>query len=580
MKLKFFIAVLLVSVAAFIAVSQSKNEAFAPAEDFPREALVYVEISDLPAFIRLWNDSKFKEKYLASSNFTELKRRHLGLKLESRWEEFNEACGFAIDSETVSGLAQNKAAIALYDIGKLEFVFIAPVSDEIFAASRFVQNQANFEAETLADGSVIYRKSLEADRGQQKRELIFTHAKGRFILATSEKLLAQTLNNIGGGKALKNRLIDEPAFKALSEKTAPQIATVWVNQAALNKDYYFKRYWLMSEIESLKNIRAGIFDFSTEDGKLIERRKFLLSQTPNPAVIKSTESLAYLPENIPFYRLQAADNQTVDDAIRKTIFEARKDSTSDEESDSQYYPSYDFNDFSRSVDYDRLSADFDETIDETADEEETAETSETVTDFSKFLQSAKPQAVLTFTEPRLLPAPLFVEFRRAAIFNLASPGAFNREAFESAIEKTIAAQVLISAPNAKLKWETKSENETSWRELKLPMLGWEISYATRGDELILTNAASFLREIAATVKPPENETSGIRLTELTVLNLARKDEAYTQIFDEFARKNAAETFFTGNIESLLDSISEVGKIEIKKHYSRGFLEEEITLILK
>ncbi|HEX8734026.1 MAG TPA: hypothetical protein VF721_01800 [Pyrinomonadaceae bacterium] len=577
MKLKIFIAVLLVSLAAFITVSQIKTSAFAPAGDFPREALVYVQISDLPALLRLWNESKFKEKYLASDNFNDFKVRHLGLKLASRWEEFSAACGFPVDLETVSGLAQNKAAIALYDIGKIEFVFIAPVSDEIFAASGFAQNQANFEEETLGDGTIIYRKSVEADRGRQKQELIFTNVKGRFILATSEKLLALTLNNING-KASKNRLIDEPSFKALTEKSAAQTATVWVNQAALNKDYYFKRYWLMSDVKSLENIRAGIFDFSMEEGTLVERRKFLLNQPLNPATIKSVESLSHLPENAAFYRFQAANNQTLDAALRQTIFERRAESTGDESVDD-YYPSYDNHDYSRGVDYRSLNEDFDETIDE-ADEEETAGTSATIEDFSKFLQSGKPQTVLTFTEPKLLPAPLFVEFRRAAIFNLAAPDNFKRVAFESAIEKHVGARVLIAAPNAHLKWETKSENDITWRELKLPMLGWEISYAARGDDLILTNSSDFLREIATAENPTKIEASDSRLTEMTVLNLRRKDDAYTQIFAEFAGRNAADKFFTGNVESLLDSISGVGKIEIKKYYSRGFPEEEITMILK
>jgi hypothetical protein len=577
MRLKVFVAILVVSLAAFIAVSQIKSEAFAPAADFPREALVYAQISDLPALARLWNESKFKEKYLASDNFDDFKHRHLGLKLVSRWEEFNEALGFSMDLETVAGLAQNKAAIALYDVGKLEFVFIAPVSEEVFAASEFVRNQSGFEAETLDDGTIVYRKSLETGYRQQKRELIFTGVKGRFILATSEKLLAQTLNNING-KPSKNRLSDEPSFKALSEKTATGAATVWVNQAALNRDYYFKRYWLMSEVESLENIRAGIFDFSTAEGKLVERRKFLLNQAQNPPVIKSAESLARLPESVPFYRLRAANNQTVNDAVRDTIFDARKNATGGGDDEPVYYSSYNDNDFS-SVDYDSLNENFDRTIDE-PDEEDAVEATETIVDFSKFLQSAEPQTILTFTEPVLQPAPLFVEFRRAAIFNLAAPDRFDRDSFESAIEKNLSARVLIAAPDVKLKWETKSENGVAWRELRLPMLGWEISYATRGDELILTNAADFLREIAATENPLKNETPVSTLTELTVLNLERKEDAYTRIFAELGRRNAADEFFTGNVESLLDSISGVGKIEIKKHYSRGFPEEEITMILK
>ena len=47
--------------------------------------------------------------------------------------------------------------------------------------------------ETLENGTIVYRAKVEADRGRQKQELIFTNAKGRFVLATSEKLLAQTL---------------------------------------------------------------------------------------------------------------------------------------------------------------------------------------------------------------------------------------------------------------------------------------------------------------------------------------------------------------------------------------------------
>lgn len=462
MKLKIFIAVLfpLVSLAAFIAVSQVKSRAFAPAADFPREALVYVETEDLPALIRLWNESKFKEKYLASENFLDFKNRHLGLKLAGRWAEFNAATGFPIDSETVSGLAQNKAAIALYDIGKPEFVFIAPVSEEAFAASLFVRNQANFEAETLDDGTIVYRKAVEADRGRQKQELIFTGAKGRFILATSEKLLAQTLNNING-KAAKNRLIDEPSFQALSGSRdgksetrggTAATASVWINQAALNKNYYFNRYWLMSDVESLENIRAGSFVFSTEEGKLIERRRFLLNQTqPNPALIESAESLARLPENTAFYRLRAANNQAVDDAVRETILGGRSATTAGENT-SRYYPSEDdFHEYS-SVDYDSLNDNFDEMIDESGEEETATEAEAATVDFSKLLETAKPQSVLTFTEPRLLPAPLFAEFRRAAIFNLAAPGNFNRDSLEAAIEKNLAARVLISAPDVELKW--------------------------------------------------------------------------------------------------------------------------------
>ena len=58
MKFKFFAVLLFVTVIVFAALSQKKNEPFAQAKDFPRDALVYAQITDLPTFIKLWNESK------------------------------------------------------------------------------------------------------------------------------------------------------------------------------------------------------------------------------------------------------------------------------------------------------------------------------------------------------------------------------------------------------------------------------------------------------------------------------------------------------------------------------------------
>ncbi len=200
MKLKFFWTIFVVALVAVFIRSQTNKHAFAPAADFPREAVLYVQIADLPALIKLWNESEFKGKYLESANFRDFQNRHLGRKLASRWQEFSDAAGFPIDLEMLGKLTGNQAALAIYDVGKLEFVFIAPVSDEVFAATKFAANREKFTEETLDHGTTIYRATVEADRGRQKQELIFTQLKGRFILATSEKLLAQTLNNIKGGK--------------------------------------------------------------------------------------------------------------------------------------------------------------------------------------------------------------------------------------------------------------------------------------------------------------------------------------------------------------------------------------------
>lgn len=576
MKTKGLITILLIAAVAFVVYSVTKSARFAPAEDFPREALVYVQVADLPAFIKLWKESKLKEKYTASKNYEELKKRHLGLKLASRWEEFNSTSGFTIDLDTVAGLANNQAAVAIYDIGKLDFVFIAPVSDKVFAATKFIRNQDKFEEEMLKDGTQIYRAAIESARQRQKQELIFTNVKGRFVLATSEKLLMQTLNNINGTKA-KNRLIDEPSFKSLGEKIEPHTATVWVNQTPLNNNYYFKRYWLMSDVKNLKNIRAGIFDFEMQEKNLIERRKFLLAENIESAPLENQQAqkmLAYLPENIPFYRLQKADAGNVGAAIRNVVFD--RSIASPEVSD--YRPGLssatDEDDYS-SDDLNNLSEKFDQNIDETEEPAKT-ETTEKKVDFAETLQAANPQAILTFTQSEVMPAPRFVEFYKASIFRLSAPGAFDQTSFETAIEQSVSNQILISSPGTQLKWETKKGTGSAIRELNLPALGWGFSYTVRGNELILTNNPAFLQKILSSKNPVSTLKSGSQFSELTVVNLAQRANAYDKVFAELAEKKAVNEFFTNTVGSFLGSIDEIKKIEIRRDYSQNILNEELT----
>lgn len=581
MRLKIIFAIFAFTIAVLFVYSQTKKNSFAPAEDFPREVLIYVQIADLPSMIRLWNESALKENYLISENFKEFSNRHLGRKLASRWREFNDAAGFSFDLETIAKLAANRASLAVYDVGKLEFVFIAPISDELFAATKFAEMRGTFSEETLDDGTAFYRKNVEADRGRQKQELIFAQIKGRFVLTTSEKLLNQTLSNISGTKA-KNRLSDEPLFKAVSEKIEPHAATVWVNQTALNDDYYFKRYWLMSDVSELKNIRAGMFDFEIAEGKIIERRKFLLDKTIESAPISKEQINGLkklLPDDIPFYRLESIQPEKINRAIGKTIFFRQ---TKEPEKSRRYSRTYfsidDYYYFSGS-DYYSLSSDFDEKIDENDDDESVIE-SETKIDFSEVFQSANPQAILTFGQPELSNAPLFAEFNQAAVFYLASEKSFDRTTFEAAVLQKFSEQTTIGKSKSELKWETKNEEDLSRRELDFPILNLNVSYSVKDNLLILTNNSAFLKKILQTKKEAVDETENFQFNALTSLNLEERENAYDKIFGEIKNQKLDEVFFTGNIQSLLETISGVKKIEIREVYNRNFFEEEIIFTLK
>jgi len=216
-----------VIVSAVSAQRADKN--FALAADFPRGALVYAQFKDLPGLLAQWNESQLKERYLNSVNFQQMQSRHLAMKLVARWEEFNAAAGFPLDLAAFGSVADNQAAIAVYDIGRLDLLLIAPMSQTTLDACVFVQGKDNFEYVELPDGTTYYLRDVEADRGRQKQHMAFASVKGRFVLATSESLLLRAVANInqeqgqgqGRGQAgKKDRLSDESDFQALAKTMA------------------------------------------------------------------------------------------------------------------------------------------------------------------------------------------------------------------------------------------------------------------------------------------------------------------------------------------------------------------------
>src|SRR5438128_9116202 len=163
----------LASLLAYASRPRAARGAYAPADDCPRGALVYAQVSDLPALLRLWDESKLKERYLASTNFRQFQSGHIALKLVQRFQEFDAALGFTLDAAALAGATEKKAAVAVYDIGRMELVFVAPVDAEKALAARFFQDADRFEKTELPDGTVYYSSDVEADRGRQKQKILF-----------------------------------------------------------------------------------------------------------------------------------------------------------------------------------------------------------------------------------------------------------------------------------------------------------------------------------------------------------------------------------------------------------------------
>jgi hypothetical protein len=620
--------IVLLACAVLIAYARASKKSasqYALAADVPRGALLYAQFSDLPPLVKRWDESKLKEQYLASTNFQQFQSRHLALKLIERWEEFNDAVGFSLDALTVGEAAENRAALAVYDIGRLEMIFVAPISEEKLAATKFFQNTDQFEETELPDGTVYYSRDVAAEGGRRQQKFAFASARGRIVLATSEQLLLRTLSNING-KSNHDSLSDDPLFKSLSAEVAPHFLTVWMDQAKLNADWYFKHYWIMRNVEQLKNIRACLLDLELQDGKWIEHRDFLLSgqatvKSPFVPAEAAQRILASIPDDAPYFKLRAlAEAQSAAAIVRDTFLDRLPEDGKSRKGRSWNWQSYDDSDFYPDGateewgdgSYHSLDPSFDSVIDDPVDakvedEDELAhgrlrrETERrSVGNLLDALASSRPLYAATVESLQEFNGPLFAEFRKGAVITMQSPSDFHTSVFESAVTGLAESRLMIAGSSTDLSWTDASCGAQQCRELKLPMLGWGMYYALRGSDLILANSPEMIQAMlkgGVSSRPLDPKTS-LAVQDLTVIRLDRREQAFDSLMQKldaprvkayWAERQKKEQenedghsqeFFSGNIASLLDVASPVLEIRIKRNLQPTRLREEVEFIFK
>jgi hypothetical protein len=407
--------------------------------------------------------------------------------------------------------------------------------------------------------------------------------------------------------------------------------SVWVDQSKLNDDWYFKHYWLMRNPEQLKNIRACLFDLELQDGRWIERRDLLYaggraqgrSVIPGPETKRLSEMI---PGGVPYFKLRALDEggQASSVALIRDIFLDRLAKDKSGRSANWNWQSYSESDFAVAQQdeesgfesrYASLDDDYDSSIDDPGDagimeREEPRDNplrdeaeGRFAASLEQTLAPARPLWAANLSSPQTMRGPLFVEFRRAAIVTLRAPGSLNQVAFESAVGEAVGSRLMTAGSSANVKWTSADAQGQHWRQLELPLLGWELCYALKGRELVVSNSFQLLRSILASEGhrnlPADFATDvATGLDDLTVINLDQRKQAFDDVFERLdaeAVKNywkqrgesaagspigASHEFFSGNLSSLLGAASRVARIEIKRNSLPDRLHEEIDFVLK
>jgi hypothetical protein len=250
---------------------------------FPGGALVYVEARDLSALLRDWNTSQEKRLWLASSNYEVFSRTRLFMRLGEAQQQFAETAGFAPDMSLVNSIAGGQSAVAVYDIGELEFLYITRLpSARILSSTPFTARGA-YESRESA-GITYYVRS-----GANRRVAAFGSADGLLFLATRGDLVANALALHAQRQAVTSLAQDRWFEDVTRAARNPGEVRLALNMPGLLKTPYFRSYWVQRNASQLKPFSAGVIDLFREAREVREERLLIRE---SPAAAPSEQAVA------------------------------------------------------------------------------------------------------------------------------------------------------------------------------------------------------------------------------------------------------------------------------------------------
>jgi hypothetical protein len=575
MKRAAFISSCLLFLAAL--AWSSRPAAVAEAIDFapsmPHGAILYLQARDFSALLREWNNSTVKKDWLKSANYKAFAESRLFLRLKEAQGQFAAAAGLPPDLNFLVQTAGKQSALALYDIGSLEFLYISKISSSDAMESALWQSRAKFEPRS-AGGTPFY---VRTDPSSQ-RVVAFAIVNDSLLLATREELLAGALEAISGGKAPK--LSDEAWYHdALAARETGDLRLV-LNLNELVKSPHFRSYWIQRNVSEIRQFSASVSDLYRSGDTYREERIFLRNESAKTAAPAAESALAATPEGqhavaellaaVPleagFYR--AAANPSPQESLNLIVKKLLTPRTTSARTGT-------------SAPFDQLtsgevgsSADLETKIDEPAIAATT--TKDQLAVLREFLEKAGVLAELQVQSSRQDPDTSFVRLHSAVA--LASSNDWDGEAARAALQSGVAG---ITMQGLGAGWSRKGKGSGEYFELDGQ---FPLCLAVRGKYLVLSDRAELLNSILFPAKKNAATTEAISVSGI---NFARERDnfaALTRLLDNTtAAENSVSSdspgeppFFSGSLASLSQVLAGVKSESIVTRESGGKVLQTLT----
>jgi hypothetical protein len=263
----------------------------------PAGAALVLQASDFASLVGGWSASAEKPRWLSSANYQAFSRSRLFLRLKDAFDEFSTAAGVPPDMALVSDVAGAESALALYDIGKLEFLYVTRLPSARMMENALWRTRGTYEPREAAGTPFYVRVDPES-----QRVVAFGVRDQYLVLATREDLLAGALTLIGGRGGAP---VDSEGWFAQAVKAAgaPGDLRLVANLGLLVKQPHFRSYWVQENITELGQYASAVSDLTRTPSEIREERVLLRAEEKPPAGSAALGDIVRLvPDSAGLYR--------------------------------------------------------------------------------------------------------------------------------------------------------------------------------------------------------------------------------------------------------------------------------------
>lgn len=270
-------------------------------EFVPAGPVLYLEAKDFASVLSRWRASEVRQHWLASANYSAFAQSHLFMRLDEVYKDYAGTAGFAPDMSMLQSVAGAESSLALYDIGKLEFLYMTRLASAKAAETVLWRSRANFTPRKA--GGVDFYVRTDASG----RVVAFAATNDVLLMATREDLIAGALELMA--QEQRNKMIDEGWFARPTRAAggAGDLRLV-MDFGALGRSPHFRSHWIQRNVSLVRQYTSGISDLFLAGGAIREERLLFHGAAAESStdVQPLAGALRLVPEDAGFYRGWAA----------------------------------------------------------------------------------------------------------------------------------------------------------------------------------------------------------------------------------------------------------------------------------